>query len=407
MLRVEFECFRSAAKGCISGSRGNDKTVPGSKAVYTGAVTNTKGKVTIMKEEKSGLFDRFKNEDRNKLISILVIIICVSLLINVFLTGWSFYIISAQYPGTRSEVSYKRHVAMSLLEHSRDMADDLGVSDRSSVREALADFSYAIETSGSQDELKEIILSHPGDVEEIIIEEWEAEFEERIKELVNEDPGLEELDELTQVTIELSEDEIKVQPYNFLNASTIARAEDYYAEGDFIGTQLIELEISDGEARFTEADDEQEQIEILTEELNSLRESLRDLRAETGYAEKTGEGIVVRIYDEAEAVDSPSIVHDTDIRDVVNELLASGAEGVAVGGQRLTATSAIRCTGPLIKVNDNLIPVNPVEIEAVGDPRNLESGVDIIKNTLEGERRLSFEVESSDSITLPSYDDDD
>ncbi len=359
-----------------------------------------------MKEEKSGLSGRFQNMDQNKLISTLVIIICVSLLINVFLTGWSFHILSAQYPGTRSEFNYKRHVAISLLEHSRSMADDLGVADRSSVKEALADFSYDIEISGSQEELKEIILSHPRDVEGVIIEEWEAEFKEKIKELVNEDPGLEELDDLTQVSIELSEDEVKVQPHEFLSASTIARAEDYYAEGDFIGTQLIELEVNDGEARFTEADDEQEQIEILTEELNELRDSLRELRVKTGYAEKTGEGIVVRIYDEAEAVDSPSIVHDTDIRDVVNELLASGAEGVAVGDQRLTATSAIRCTGPLIKVNDNLIPVNPVEIKAVGDPRNLKSGVDIIKNTLEGERHLSFEVNTSDSITLPSYDDD-
>ncbi len=76
--------------------------------------------------------------------------------------------------------------------------------------------------------------------------------------------------------------------------------------------------------------------------------------------EMSGSGLIVRIYDQIGAVDNPSIVHDTDIRDVVNELFASGgATGIAVGDQRLTTTSSIRCTGPLIKVDDKLIAVNP------------------------------------------------
>lgn len=44
--------------------------------------------------------------------------------------------------------------------------------------------------------------------------------------------------------------------------------------------------------------------------------------------------------------------------------------------------SSIRCSGSLIKVNDKLITVNPVVIKAVGDPDLLESGLDIISNTL-------------------------
>jgi len=67
------------------------------------------------------------------------------------------------------------------------------------------------------------------------------------------------------------------------------------------------------------------------------------------------------------------VVQDKDVRDVVNELYAAGAQGIEVGGQRLVATSSIRSAGPQILVNQNSIPVNPVVIKAVGDRRCLRA----------------------------------
>ena len=356
-----------------------------------------------MNEERLSLKEKFQKMDKNKLIFYLVIIMCVALVISVVFTAWSFHILTAQYPGTRSQFSYKQHSSIRLLEHCRDLAEDLEVQERSSVQEALADFSYDIETASTSDDLVEIILDHPTRVKDIIYDEWEEEFKENIIEAVNQDEGIAELDDYTQVAVKLSDNGIDVEPYNFLSASTESRAKEMYSTGDFIGEQVIEMEINEGEAKPLVKESEEDYVEILSEEVDSLRESLRELREESGYSEKNGEGIVVKIYDEAEATDSHSIVHDTDIRDVVNEMYASGAEGVAVGGQRLTVTSSIRCTGPLIKVDDNLIPVNPVEVKAVGDSDLLSSGVDIIRNTLEDERELYFEIEKKDSITLPSY----
>ena len=101
---------------------------------------------------------------------------------------------------------------------------------------------------------------------------------------------------------------------------------------------------------------------------------------------------MIHLYDKVGGTTTASIIHDTDIRDVVNELFASGAQGVSVGGERLIVTSSIRCTGPLIKVNDKLISVNPVEIQAVGDPDLLVSGLDIIRSTMELKRGLRFEI---------------
>ncbi len=67
----------------------------------------------------------------------------------------------------------------------------------------------------------------------------------------------------------------------------------------------------------------------------------------------------------------------------------------------MTVTSSIRCSGSLIKVNDQLITVNPVEIKAVGDPDLLSSGLDIIRTTLEVNRGIGFEVIKSSNVNLP------
>ncbi len=68
------------------------------------------------------------------------------------------------------------------------------------------------------------------------------------------------------------------------------------------------------------------------------------------------------------------IVHDYDLQLVVNELTASGAEAIAINGQRVISRTAIRCVGPTIMVN-NVPIVPPFEILAVGDPGTLAGGL--------------------------------
>ncbi len=88
------------------------------------------------------------------------------------------------------------------------------------------------------------------------------------------------------------------------------------------------------------------------------------------------------VYDNMGNNENTGIVHDQDIRNIVNELKIAGATGIEVGGQRLNVTSAIRCVGPTILVNNKPIPVNPITIKAIGNPEVLASSLDIIKNQL-------------------------
>ncbi|MFF3993648.1 DUF881 domain-containing protein [Streptomyces cyaneofuscatus] len=63
-------------------------------------------------------------------------------------------------------------------------------------------------------------------------------------------------------------------------------------------------------------------------------------------------------------------VRDRDMQRVVNCLWESGAEAIAINGQRLTALSAIRAAGDAILV-DNRPLVPPYTVLAVGDGKNL------------------------------------
>ncbi|UYQ60993.1 DUF881 domain-containing protein [Streptomyces peucetius] len=65
-------------------------------------------------------------------------------------------------------------------------------------------------------------------------------------------------------------------------------------------------------------------------------------------------------------------VRDRDMQRVVNGLWESGAEAIAINGQRLTALSAIRAAGDAILV-DNRPLVPPYTVLAVGDGRKLRS----------------------------------
>lgn len=65
-------------------------------------------------------------------------------------------------------------------------------------------------------------------------------------------------------------------------------------------------------------------------------------------------------------------VRDRDMQRIVNGLWQSGAEAIAINGQRLTALSAIRAAGAAILV-DNKPLVPPYTVLAIGDGQRLST----------------------------------
>ncbi|HHW15007.1 MAG TPA: DUF881 domain-containing protein [Firmicutes bacterium] len=98
------------------------------------------------------------------------------------------------------------------------------------------------------------------------------------------------------------------------------------------------------------------------------------------------------------------LVHDEDLLDVVNELVAAGAEAIAINGERRVALTEIRRAGSLMSVNNRSIG-EPFVIRAIGDPENLMRSLEVRGGVLDALRAwgINAKVESVEEMILPAY----
>ena len=113
-----------------------------------------------------------------------------------------------------------------------------------------------------------------------------------------------------------------------------------------------------------------------TETLRELRDELTAQRTRAGLLSLKGPGTVVSLDDSQTAAGAgeksldPYIVHEYDVRDVINLLWLAGAEAVAVNDERIVASTSIYCVGSTIMVNDTRLSP-PYLVRAIGDPSDL------------------------------------
>ena len=101
------------------------------------------------------------------------------------------------------------------------------------------------------------------------------------------------------------------------------------------------------------------------------------------------------------------IVHDFDLRDVVNVLWMAGAEAVSVNGERVAQSTSVYCVGSTVMVNDTRLSP-PYEIRAIGESLRLQ---DHLRNPgylselkMRSERfGVVFEYSRVDSIIVSAY----
>ncbi|TDT98821.1 uncharacterized protein YlxW (UPF0749 family) [Streptomyces sp. 846.5] len=99
-------------------------------------------------------------------------------------------------------------------------------------------------------------------------------------------------------------------------------------------------------------------------------------------------------------------VRDRDVQLVVNALWQSGAEGIAINGQRLTALSAIRAAGDAILVDNHPLGL-PYQVDAVGGSgladgfrQNVDGGVYL--EQLKADYAIRYSISSEDRVDLPA-----
>ena len=143
----------------------------------------------------------------------------------------------------------------------------------------------------------------------------------------------------------------------------------------------------------------EEHYELLVEEAEQLRILLGELPA-------VGKGIAVTLRDnEYNGVGNPNhyIVHESHIFTVINELKISGAEAIAINGQRLKTNSYISCNGPVITIDGNQYPA-PFVIEAVGDKESLTTALEIAGGAVDQllSDNVVITLEKKERILMPS-----
>ncbi len=151
-----------------------------------------------------------------------------------------------------------------------------------------------------------------------------------------------------------------------------------------------ESEIKKLRQRNTELENSAARGKDTADTVKTINKELQDTKLLAGLTEVVGPGVQVVLTDSkkhsAFPLDQNNLIHDADIMSVVNELKASGAEAIEVNGQRVVASTAIRCLGPVVSVND-VRSAPPVVIKAVGDADTLYTGLNIQDGVLDQIRR--------------------
>lgn len=114
--------------------------------------------------------------------------------------------------------------------------------------------------------------------------------------------------------------------------------------------------------------------------VGELQDQAAGLAAPAGFAAVEGPTYVVSLDDAPAGVGEEGlradelVVHQQDVQAVVNALWAGGAEAMTLMGHRIVSTTAVRCVGNTLLIQDRLYSP-PYEIIAVGDPDRLASAL--------------------------------
>ncbi len=200
--------------------------------------------------------------------------------------------------------------------------------------------------------------------------------------------------------------------------SSIARQAFTSSAQQVLAAQVVELEqeqrdlrqqIGEAEAEVQGFQDESTTSSAILSELNR---NLATARLAAGLTKVTGPGAIIEIADSNRVVppgENPAgyIVLVDDLRDIVAALWASGAEAIAINGERLVANSSIYGVGASILVNTAFLSP-PFRIEAIG----ADGLVDRVLDSSEFKGRvghridifgLEFATQASPQLVLPAF----
>ncbi|MCU1449535.1 MAG: hypothetical protein JWP02_1705 [Acidimicrobiales bacterium] len=136
---------------------------------------------------------------------------------------------------------------------------------------------------------------------------------------------------------------------------------------------------------------------------------LGDVEEVNGLVAVAGAGVKVTL-DDSKLTDSPTgnlndlVIHSQDVQAVVNGLWRSGADAIAVNGQRLVATSAVLCVGNTLLLNGT-VHSPPYVVNAVGARQDQFEADELVRRLHDDADAfgLRFSVSKESDLRLPAY----
>ncbi|WP_297209972.1 DUF881 domain-containing protein [uncultured Flavonifractor sp.] len=140
----------------------------------------------------------------------------------------------------------------------------------------------------------------------------------------------------------------------------------------------------------------------------ALKAELDQLEITAGLTDVEGPGVTVILEDSTSSNvtgdEADYLIHDSDLLSVINELRSAGAEAISLNGERILATSEVRCTGAVVTVNGRRYAA-PYIIFAIGDPDTLYNAMTMRNGVADilGQWGILVKVTSSDLLLIPKY----
>lgn len=141
------------------------------------------------------------------------------------------------------------------------------------------------------------------------------------------------------------------------------------------------------------------------------------LAPDVGLTDLHGPGLTVALDDAPTSVDgtlpvgaraNDVVVHQADVQAVVNAMWAGGAEAMTLMGERIIATSAVRCVGNTLLLHGRTYSP-PFRVTAIGDPQRLRTALDgspyvgLFREAVDA-FGLGYEIEDLADVRAPAYD---
>lgn len=140
----------------------------------------------------------------------------------------------------------------------------------------------------------------------------------------------------------------------------------------------------------------------------ALKTELEQMEITAGLTDVEGPGVTVVLEDSTQANvtgdEADYLIHDNDLLSVLNELRDAGAEAISLNGERILATSEVRCTGAVVTVNGRRYAA-PYVIFAIGDPDTLYSALTMRNGVVDilSQWGITVRVTASDQLLIPAY----